>query len=225
MEYDRVRSSPGSRRGRPGCSCTHRLPLPLILPAQVHEKDGRRATSCAGCQAVAVIRKHGETEATLRWLRHLFVNRANLHARLAQADKRPTACCGAVRAASPSSRSSPTCSLSRQAKGARPLRRQHLLGIEVAAAVMVLVRLVAEIKGCEPDEAKERGALKFIAIRFFALGPYVRDLFGGGRHRPGLFVADAAETKLCAWLSVSTFVGLLAFAASARPGSTRSPAS
>lgn len=28
-----------------------------------------------------------------------------------------------------------------------------------------------------------------------------------------LVVADAAETKLCAWLSVSTFVGLLAFAA------------
>ncbi|MFI7236681.1 hypothetical protein [Streptomyces cyaneofuscatus] len=28
-----------------------------------------------------------------------------------------------------------------------------------------------------------------------------------------LVVADAAETKLCAWLSVSTFAGLLAFAA------------
>lgn len=27
-----------------------------------------------------------------------------------------------------------------------------------------------------------------------------------------LVVADAAETKLCAWLSVSTFVGLLTFA-------------
>jgi divalent metal cation (Fe/Co/Zn/Cd) transporter len=27
-----------------------------------------------------------------------------------------------------------------------------------------------------------------------------------------LVIADAAETKLCAWLSVSTFVGLIAYA-------------
>lgn len=122
-------------------------------------------------------------------------------------------------------------------------------GIEVAAAVVVLVRLLAEIKGGEPDEAKERRALKFIAITFFALAAYVtvegiRDLFGGekpdtsivgivltglsivimpwlarAKRKAGLemnsrlVVADAAETKLCAWLSVSTFVGLLAFAA------------
>ncbi|MFI0107947.1 cation diffusion facilitator family transporter [Streptomyces parvus] len=122
-------------------------------------------------------------------------------------------------------------------------------GIEVAAAVVVLVRLLAEIKGGEPDEAKERRALKFIAITFFALAAYVtvegiRDLLGGekpdtsivgivltglsivimpwlarAKRRAGLemnsrlVVADAAETKLCAWLSVSTFVGLLAFAA------------
>ncbi|AVH60811.1 MULTISPECIES: cation diffusion facilitator family transporter [Streptomyces] len=122
-------------------------------------------------------------------------------------------------------------------------------GIEVAAAVVVLVRLLAEIKGGEPDEAKERRALKFIAVTFFALAAYVtvegvRDLIGGekpdtslvgialtglsivimpwlahAKRKAGqemnsrLVVADAVETKLCAWLSVSTFVGLLAFAA------------
>ncbi|AIV33336.1 cation transporter [Streptomyces coelicoflavus] len=122
-------------------------------------------------------------------------------------------------------------------------------GIEVAAAVVVLVRLLAEIKGGEPDEAKERRALKFIALTFFALAAYVtvegiRDLVGGAKpdtslvgivltglsivimpwlarakRKAGLemnsrlVVADAAETKLCAWLSVSTFAGLLAFAA------------
>ncbi|MGC4909523.1 cation diffusion facilitator family transporter [Streptomyces cyaneofuscatus] len=121
-------------------------------------------------------------------------------------------------------------------------------GIEVAAAVVVLVRLLAEIKGGEPDETKERRALKFIAITFFALAAYVtvegvRDLIGSeepdtsivgivltgvsivimpwlarAKRKAGLemnsrlVVADAAETKLCAWLSVSTFASLLAFA-------------
>lgn len=120
--------------------------------------------------------------------------------------------------------------------------------IEVAAATVVLVRLLAEIKGGEPDEAKERRALKFIAITFFALAAFVtvegiRDLVSGEKpdtslvgialtgvsivimpwlarvkRKAGLemnsrlVVADAAETRLCAWLSVSTFVGLVAFA-------------
>lgn len=120
--------------------------------------------------------------------------------------------------------------------------------IEVAAATVVLVRLLAEIKGGEPDEAKERRALKFIALTFFALAAFVtvegiRDLFSGekpdtslvgigltgvsivfmpwlarAKRKAGLemnsrlVVADAAETRLCAWLSVSTFVGLVAFA-------------
>ena len=49
---------------------------------------------------------------------------------------------------------------------------------------MVLVRLLAELKGGEPDEAKERRALKFIAVTFFALAAYVtvegvRDLVSG----------------------------------------------
>jgi len=121
-------------------------------------------------------------------------------------------------------------------------------GIEVAAATVVLVRLLAEIKGGEPDEAKERRALKFIALTFFALALYVtvegiRDLITGespdtsmvgivltgasivimpwlarAKRMAGLemnsrlVVADAAETRLCAWLSVSTFAGLVAFA-------------
>ncbi|WP_019711071.1 cation transporter [Streptomyces xinghaiensis] len=119
----------------------------------------------------------------------------------------------------------------------------------MAAATVVLVRLLAEIKGGEPDEAKERKALKFIALTFFALAAYVtvegiRDLVAdekpdtspvgialtglsivvmpwlarvkrraGLEMRSRLVVADAAETRLCAWLSVSTFTGLLAFAA------------
>lgn len=121
-------------------------------------------------------------------------------------------------------------------------------GIEVAAATVVLVRLLAELRGGEPDEAKERRALKFIAITFFVLAAYVvfegaRDLITGeepslsvvgivitglsivimpwlahAKRKAGeqmgskLVIADAAETKLCAWLSVSTFVGLVAFA-------------
>jgi divalent metal cation (Fe/Co/Zn/Cd) transporter len=120
--------------------------------------------------------------------------------------------------------------------------------IEVAAATVVWVRLLAAVRGDEPDEAKERRALKLIAVTFFALAAYVvfegaRDLITGeapntsivgiaitgvsiivmpwlarAKRRAGeqmgsqLVIADAAETKLCAWLSVSTFAGLVAFA-------------
>ncbi|ROP37285.1 cation diffusion facilitator family transporter [Saccharothrix texasensis] len=120
--------------------------------------------------------------------------------------------------------------------------------IEVAAATVVLVRLRAEIRGGEVDEAKERRALRFVAVTFFVLAAYVlfegiRDLIEGAepntsvvgivltgvsivimpwlasvKRKAGeamnsrLVIADAAETKLCAWLSVSTFVGLLAYA-------------
>ena len=122
-------------------------------------------------------------------------------------------------------------------------------GIEVAAATVVLVRLLAELRGRGVDERKERLALRFIAVTFFALAGYVlvegaRDLATGAKpdtspvgigltaasivimpwlawakRRAGeqlgsrLVIADAAETRLCALLSVSTFAGLLAFAA------------
>jgi divalent metal cation (Fe/Co/Zn/Cd) transporter len=122
-------------------------------------------------------------------------------------------------------------------------------GIEVAAAVVVLVRLLAELRGSGVDERKERLALRFIAATFFALAAYVlaegtRDLLTGARpdtsvvgialtaasivvmpwlarakRRAGeqlgsrLVIADATETRLCALLSVSTFVGLLGYAA------------
>jgi hypothetical protein len=120
-------------------------------------------------------------------------------------------------------------------------------GIEVAAAAVVLRRLLAELRGGEVDEAKERRALRFIALTFFALAGYVvvegvRDLVVGERPDAStagvvltgvsvlvmpwlarakrltgeaigsrLLVADAAETQLCAWLSLSTFAGLLAY--------------
>ena len=121
-------------------------------------------------------------------------------------------------------------------------------GIEVAAASVVLVRLLSELRGGLVDEGKERRALRFIAVTFFALAVYVvfegvRDLVTGetpdtspvgivltglsilvmpalawAKRRAGeqmgsrLVIADATETKLCAWLSVSTFAGLVAYA-------------
>jgi divalent metal cation (Fe/Co/Zn/Cd) transporter len=120
-------------------------------------------------------------------------------------------------------------------------------GIEVAAAAVVLHRLVAELRGGDVDEASERRALRFIALTFFALAAYVTiegilRLTGGetpdtstvgvtltgasivvmpwlasAKRRAGeaigsrLVIADAAETRLCAWLSASTFAGLLAY--------------
>ncbi len=121
--------------------------------------------------------------------------------------------------------------------------------IEVTAAAVVLRRLTAEVAGGQPDERKERRALRVVAVTFFVLAVYVtvealRDLVVG--HEPSISVvgmvltalsavvmptlarlkrtageamnsrlvlADAAETKLCAWLSVSTLAGLAGFAA------------
>jgi divalent metal cation (Fe/Co/Zn/Cd) transporter len=113
---------------------------------------------------------------------------------------------------------------------------------------VVLARLRAELRGGYVDEAKQRRALRFVAVTFFALAAYVivegiRDLListapeaspvgialtaasivvmpwlavrkraAGRRMRSRLAVADAAETMLCAWLSVSTFAGLLGYA-------------
>ncbi|RIX30451.1 cation transporter [Amnibacterium setariae] len=121
-------------------------------------------------------------------------------------------------------------------------------GIEVASAAVVLVRLLADLRGREPDERAERIALRLIAGTFFALAAYllvdgvvalvsaerpdtsvvgivltalsivVMPLLAAAKRRVGLrlgsalVVADAAETRLCALLSVSTFAGLLAFA-------------
>jgi divalent metal cation (Fe/Co/Zn/Cd) transporter len=121
-------------------------------------------------------------------------------------------------------------------------------GIEVASAVVVTVRLTAELRGAEPDERKEKLALRFIAVTFFLLAAYltvdgILSLVRGDRpevspvgialtaasvlimptlafakRRVGralgskLVLADAAETQLCALLSVSTLIGLVAFA-------------
>ena len=120
-------------------------------------------------------------------------------------------------------------------------------GIEVFAATLVLIRLRAQFYGGDFDEAKERKALKLIALTFFALAAYVsissvRNLVFGGnpevsevgialtllsvlimpylahlKMKTGkqigstLLMADAKETRLCAWLSVSTLAGLVSF--------------
>lgn len=120
-------------------------------------------------------------------------------------------------------------------------------GIEVVSAIVVVVRLAAEVRGGEPDERKEKIALRAVAATFFLLAAYlvvegIRDLVVGARpetsvvgivltalsivimptlaavkRRVGLrmgsalVVADAAETRLCAVLSVTTFLALLAY--------------
>jgi hypothetical protein len=120
--------------------------------------------------------------------------------------------------------------------------------IEVAAATVVLQRLLAEPRHGQVDETKQRRALRFIAITFFTLAAYltvegVRDLLIAARPETSpvgigltaaslvimptlarfkrhtgqalgspLVIADAAETRLCAWLSVSTLAGLVAYA-------------
>lgn len=118
-------------------------------------------------------------------------------------------------------------------------------GIESMAAFLVALRLSARLRHGEPDEAKERRALKAVALTFFVLAAYVvvegaRNLLDGeephssnvglvllalsivvmpvlarekrkvGEALGGdrLILADAAETRICVLLSVSTLVGL-----------------
>jgi hypothetical protein len=45
--------------------------------------------------------------------------------------------------------------------------------VEGVVATVVLIRLLTELRGGEPDEAKEQRALKIIAVTFFALAGYM----------------------------------------------------
>jgi divalent metal cation (Fe/Co/Zn/Cd) transporter len=121
--------------------------------------------------------------------------------------------------------------------------------IESASAVLVGLRLAARLRHGEANEAKERRALKLVALTFFALAAYVtaegvRSLVVGeapegssvgmillalsiivmpllarAKRRVGeqlggdrLILADAAETRICVLLSISTLLGLVVFA-------------
>lgn len=121
-------------------------------------------------------------------------------------------------------------------------------GIESLSAVLVALRLSARLRHGEVDEAKERRALRLIAVTFFLLAGWisvegVRGLLAGevpeasglgvavlvaslivmpllaaAKRRVGqalggdpLILADAAETRICLWLSASTLAGLVLF--------------
>ena len=118
-------------------------------------------------------------------------------------------------------------------------------GIESLAAVLVGLRLSARLRDGEPDEDRERLALKLVAGTFFLLAGYVtvegiRALIDGeipassplaiallvasivvmpvlarAKRRVALqlggdplLLADAAETRICVLLSVSTLAGV-----------------
>lgn len=121
--------------------------------------------------------------------------------------------------------------------------------IESAASVLVGLRLAARLRHGHADEAKERRALKLVAVTFFVLAAYVtiegiRSLIEGeepdsstvgifllalsiivmpalarakrivGERLGGdpLILADAAETRICVLLSISTLAGLVLYA-------------
>jgi divalent metal cation (Fe/Co/Zn/Cd) transporter len=121
-------------------------------------------------------------------------------------------------------------------------------GIESISAILVAMRLSARLRHGTVDEARERRALRLVAITFFLLAGYVlvvgiRGLLVGevpdtsvlgigvlvaslvvmpvlavAKRRVGialggdpLILADAAETKVCVLLSVSTLAGLVLF--------------
>jgi divalent metal cation (Fe/Co/Zn/Cd) transporter len=121
-------------------------------------------------------------------------------------------------------------------------------GIESMSAVLVAMRLVARLRHGTVDEARERLALRLVAVTFFLLAAYVvvegvrsllvgevpdtsvvgivvlvaslvvMPLLAAAKRRVGvalggdpLILADAAETRLCVLLSVSTLAGLVLF--------------
>ena len=110
------------------------------------------------------------------------------------------------------------------------------------------LRLSARLRQGTVDVAKERRALRLVALTFFVLAGYVivqgirgllvgntpdtsplgigvlvaslvvMPLLAAAKRRVGLalgsdplILADAAETRICVWLSVSTLAGLLLF--------------
>lgn len=117
-------------------------------------------------------------------------------------------------------------------------------GIESVAGVLVWLRLAGRLRDGEPDEDKERLALRLVAGTFFVLAAYVtvegiRSLVGGEapdsspvaiallaasivvmpvlaalKRRVGLrlgdnlILADAAETRICVLLSITTLLGV-----------------
>lgn len=117
--------------------------------------------------------------------------------------------------------------------------------IESVAAVLVGLRLAARLRYGEADQAKERRALKAVAVTFFLLAAWVtvegvRSLLDGDEPDRSvvalvllatsvvvmpllaaaktrvakalggdpLILADAAETRICVLLSISTLLGL-----------------
>lgn len=121
-------------------------------------------------------------------------------------------------------------------------------GIESISAALVAMRLSARLRHGTVDEAKERRALRLVAITFFLLAGYVlvegiralvvgevpdtsvvgiavlvaslvvMPLLAVAKRKVGLalggdplILADAAETKVCVLLSMSTLAGLVLF--------------
>jgi len=120
-------------------------------------------------------------------------------------------------------------------------------GIESVSAVLVALRLSARLRHGDADEARERRALRGVALTFFALAAWitaagirtlalgeqpessplavvlltvsliVMPLLARAKTTVGraladpLILADAAETRMCAWLSGSTLIALVGF--------------
>jgi len=72
--------------------------------------------------------------------------------------------------------------------------------------------------GCRDLITGEKPAISVVGMVLTGLSIIVMPWLAWAKRKAGeqmgsaLVIADAAETRLCAWLSVSTFAGLVAFA-------------
>jgi divalent metal cation (Fe/Co/Zn/Cd) transporter len=104
-------------------------------------------------------------------------------------------------------------------RGARVDERQERLALRFIAATFFALAAYVLIEGVRDLVTGATPDTSTVGIVLTGLSIVVMPWLARVKRRVGLqlgsrlVVADAAETRLCAWLSVSTFAGLLAYAA------------
>lgn len=103
-------------------------------------------------------------------------------------------------------------------RGAAPDERKERVALRIVAVTFFLLAAYLVVDGVVALATAERPDRSAVGIVLTAASIVVMPTLAAVKHRVGvrlgsaLLVADAAETRLCAVLSVSTFAGLLAYA-------------
>ncbi len=108
--------------------------------------------------------------------------------------------------------------LTAELRGAEPDERKETIALRVIAFTFFVLAAYLVIVGIRDLVIGERPDTSPVGIAITAVSIVVMPLLAWWKRRVGrrlgskLVLADAAETALCAWLSVSTFAGLVLYA-------------